>query len=317
MACQSPESVFLSPTPCFEEQRPRSVISNAGEARLTNDVMSLQRRKFVRPLGHIHRDSRLEIQMEKALFRTNIKLLSDIISVKRSTPRSMASTLPMTSYGMPTFRHILSFGDKDRLVNNAEHAKYHNYFSNRVGSEDVRRKGSGIYGGNNSVCSRRYEGTSDVKKMKSAQCDVLGPDFCTDCSRLQRRIKSAQHSKQNFPNIDVHSNSLIAPRKLESLLLSEDNSAMSKRNNALSTVYYDLANIYSGMSKSQVYTETEVYDRVRSAKRQEMNKELEVYTEREPTVESEMVAPPCSRENSDLQELPMPNNMRVTVSFSV
>ena len=224
----------------------------------------------MRPLGYVNANSRLEIQVEKSMFRSNLKLLSDMIMMQR-TAKQTASLYPVTSYGVPQVRQVMSFRDKDRFVNNAEHVKYYNFVSHRVGGEDTPRKGSGRFGGKSvSMCSRRYDMSENRGRMKSAHCDVLGPDFCTDCTQLNKRVKSAKHNKRHFPGIDVHSNSLVAPRRLESLLLSDQNTLVNERNNSLSTVYYDLANIYSGTTKPVAYSEHEIYERV--PKRKETRK---------------------------------------------
>lgn len=275
------------------------------------DMQRRSDRLAVRPLGLVARESRLERHMEKALFRNQVKLLSDLIQARKTqgvsfhdlSPRLVSSRLS---------QHSVTIAEKYKYVNNAFHARYFNTVSQSVLNMAERR----LEGYNPRVvppaCHRQAEARN---RMKSAQCDVFGPKFCSDCTRIKKRVKSAQDQRMYFPNISIQSKAIVAPERVERILRSRERDYFVSPHGGDTTVY-DLSSICKGPDGSgpHVFPESEILNRVRSAKKLEAQREAEIAEK-----DTAPIAPPSSRRNSVTQLPPFPqnNDMRVTVSFAV
>ena len=269
-------------------------------------------RRTVRPLGWVARESRMEQHMEKAMFRHQVKLLSDLIQAKKNqrgipfhdiSPRLMSSRLS---------QHSVTISDKYRNVNNAFHARYYNTVPQSVLNAAERRMEGYPHRVVPPACHRHAEVNN---RMKSAHCVVFGPNFCSDCTRIKKRVKSAQDQRVYFPNISTHSKAIVAPEKVERILLWHERDYFQSP--SYGSAVYDLSSVCKGIDGSgpHVFPESEILERVRSAKKLEAQREAEL-AEKEAAVP---IAPPSSRRNSlsQITHFPQNNDMRVTVSFAV
>jgi hypothetical protein len=279
------------------------------ETTKENPMSRRSDKHHVRPLGMVVRESRLERHMEKALFRNHVKLLSDLIQARKThsapipemTPRLFSSRLS---------NHSITIGEKFKFVNDARHARYFNAVSQTVLNATDRRLENYPLRTVPPSCHRQMEVNN---RMKSAHCDVFGPKFCSDCTRIKKRVKSAQDQRLFFPNISTQSKSLVAPEKLERILLQHERGYFSSPLG--DSAIYDLSSICKGSDGGgpHVFPENEILDRVRSAKKLQLQEVGKVDNEVAP------VAPPSSRRNSisQLSQFPQNNDMRITVSFAV
>ncbi|XP_048771605.2 uncharacterized protein LOC125677539 isoform X2 [Ostrea edulis] len=267
-------------------------------------------RHLVRPLGLVVRESRMERHIEKALFRNQVKLLSDLIQARKTQSAPLPEMTPRL-FSSRLSHHSITIEEKFKYVNNAHHARYFNPVSQTVLNAADRRLENYPLRTVPSSCHRHAEVSN---RMKSAHCDVFGPKFCSDCSRIKKRVKSAQDQKLFFPNISIQSKALVAPEKTERILLQHEGNYFSSPSGD-STVY-DLSSICKGPDGGgpHVFPENEILDRVRSAKRLQVQQEIERADK-----EVAPVAPPSSRRNSisQLSQFPQNSDMRITVSFVV
>ncbi|XP_062596051.1 uncharacterized protein LOC134257449 [Saccostrea cucullata] len=263
----------------------------------------------VRPLGQVARESRLERQMEKALFRNQVKFLSDLIQARKTLGIPYHESYPRISSRLSN--HSITIEEKYKYVNNAFHARYFNTVSQSVLNASDRRLENYPHRVVPPSCHRQME---TGNRMKSAYCDVFGPKLCSDCTRSRKRVKSAQDQRYYFPNIAVHSKALVAPERLEKILLYHERDYFSSPSG--DTTIYDLSSICKGPDGGgpHVFPENEILERVRSGKKLEAQKMIEMGEK-----EIAPIAPPSSRRNS-LTQMPQflqNNEMRVTVSFAV
>ncbi|XP_021360733.1 uncharacterized protein LOC110455113 isoform X2 [Mizuhopecten yessoensis] len=180
-----------------------------------NNRMLLRRRGRTRPLGLVLLDSRLETQVEKAVFQTNLRLLTQMVGSQKNQVFARPNT-PVHEHESPSLQ-----SKEYQIINNATTSCYHNKIRDRVVSAGgERRAGSGSRFGSVPLCSRQSNTGDDLHKCQhKSHCDVLGSYFCTDCTQIRKRSKSAQQQTKNFPNIEVHPRSLVAPEKLDKLLI--------------------------------------------------------------------------------------------------
>ena len=229
-----------------------------------------QRRK--RPLGYYIPESKLELQVQKALFRTNAEIIRDMCEKKiRQKQREMhrepsIPTLPYTNIS-PEVRWLLTRSARMQRVNNAGFSKFCNPVADRVVSANGRRRSKVIsLERERSMCSRVSSAREpDIKKC---QCDVLGPQFCTDCTKLNKKNKLNNEQNKNFPRIEVHTRSLVAPDRVEKLYLSNPKELFYQRKTYKCGCSYDPA---LEITTPLVYTPHEVFQRLRRKKYLEQN----------------------------------------------
>jgi len=186
------------------------------------EIMLSSRRRKVRPLGLVVPESRLEIQVEKAMFKTNIQILNQIVSKQRRPPRYVHPNSPEPMSHAQN-RYLLTTDSEFQKMNNATSSVFHKKIIDRVMSAQAeRRESASNFRRPSSVCPRHEANDDKYARIRNSHCDVLGPYFCTDCIQLRKRSKSAHQQRQNFPRIEVHTRSLIAPERLEKLLINHN-----------------------------------------------------------------------------------------------
>lgn len=275
--------------------------------------MPLTKRKKMRPLGYYIPESRLELQVEKALFKTSMTVLTDLLRQSRMGSESPHPNTPEHQLGLVTARgrQVLSRSEQFDRINNAEYSRYHTPVSDRVVSANANSYNT-LYRRNRPMCGRQYELSSPV--MSCAHCEVLGQYFCTDCTQLRKRIQSAKKQSVNFPNIDVHPRSLIAPVKVERLLSSDQYGIIKKQKFNDTGVSYEEDNIRF-INSPFVYTQNDVYERLRLQHRENGNsvfgKAVKV-AENKPDDALSREVTRLRRELTDIS----PSEMKVTVTFS-
>ncbi|KAK3589362.1 hypothetical protein CHS0354_010007 [Potamilus streckersoni] len=223
-------------------------------------MFSLQRRKQ-RPLGHIVADSQIDQQVEKAMFRTNAKILAEMCMNKKLKPREIIEfqSFQTSASTRPETRWLLTRSATLQRVNNAEFSKYDNRIRDRVVSaDDIRQKRGLFLEKQNSMCNR--ENSFEKSVDSHAHCEVLGPSVCFDCIKARERSNILQEQKVNFPNIEVHPRSLIAPAKIEKMILSYPDEIF---NDDKSYGYGAVLDSRVLFNEPIVYTQNEVYTRLR------------------------------------------------------
>lgn len=272
------------------------------------------RRRQKRPLGYYVPESRLELQLEKALFRTNAEIIREMCEKKiKQKQRELRHDPPIPplpySNLTPEVRWLLTRSARMQRVNNAGFSKFHNPVNNRVVSASGRRgKQSISLQRQRSMCSRiSTPNEADIKKL---QCDVLGPHFCTDCTKLNKKNQLTIQENRNFPRIEVHTRSLVAPDRIEKLYLSNPRELFHQDKSYKCGCAYDPA---LEITTPLVYTPHEVFQRLRRKKylEQTMGK-----AEKEPERQT------AKRNNSPVEQpsfydektLP-PMDLRVSVVF--
>ncbi|KAL3882660.1 hypothetical protein ACJMK2_028978 [Sinanodonta woodiana] len=223
-------------------------------------MFSLQSRKQ-RPLGHIIPDSRIDQQVEKAMFRTNAKILAEMCMNKKLKPREIIEhqSFQTSASSRPETRWLITRSATLQRVNNAEFSKYDNRIRDRVVSaDDVRRKGGLFLERQKSMCNR--ENSFDKSAGSHVHCEVLGPSFCFDCIKVRERRNILQEQNVNFPKIEVNPRSLIAPAKIEKMILSYPDEIF---NDDKSYGYGAVLDARVLFSEPIVYTQNEVYTRLR------------------------------------------------------
>ncbi|VDI48475.1 Hypothetical predicted protein [Mytilus galloprovincialis] len=225
----------------------------------------MSKRFHTRPLGHIVPESRVELQVEKALFKTNMRLLSDMITAGRY-PQSLYSPYYQQEQTHNLQKRLFQTrSERLRKVNDAEYqAKYTTTIQDRVVSADQTRLDTlRLLQYQTTICDRHYR--HDRMTNNNAHCDVLGPYYFTYCIQLKKRKTSAQTHQNNFPNIEVHPRSLVAPDKIDRVLMSREklllNGYMSPVMKPEIQATYD-ENVYL-----PVYTENEIHERLRNSLR--------------------------------------------------
>ena len=210
--------------------------------------------------------------MQKALFRTNAEIIRDmceksIRQKQREMHREAAiPPLPYTNIS-PEVRWLLTRSARMQRVNNAGFSKFRNPVDNRVGSANGRRRSRVMsLERERSMCSR--VSSARERDVKKCQCDVLGPKFCTDCTKVSKKNKLNQENETNFPRIEVHTRSLVAPDRVEKLYLSNPKELFHQQKRYKCGCLYDPT---LEITTPLVYTPHEVFQRLRRKKYLEQN----------------------------------------------
>ncbi|CAG2242902.1 unnamed protein product [Mytilus edulis] len=211
----------------------------------------MSKRFHTRPLGHIVPESRVELQVEKALFKTNMRLLSDMITTERY-PKSLYSPYYQQEQTHNLQKRLFQTrSERLRKVNDAEYqAKYTTTIQDRVVSADQTRLDTlRLLQYQTPICDRHYR--HDRMTNNNAH--------------FKKRKTSAKTHQNNFPNIEVHPRSLVAPDKIDRVLMSREklllNGYMSPVMKPEIQATYD-ENVYL-----PVYTENEIHERLRNSLR--------------------------------------------------
>lgn len=119
----------------------------------------------------------------------------------------------------PEIRWLLTRSARMQRANNAGFSKFRNPVKVRVVSANGRRgQNTMSLERQRSMCNR-YDNT-DVPDHKKLQCDVLGPDSCKDCEEVKSKQTVMKKQRRDFPRIECHTRSLVAPDKVEKLYMS-------------------------------------------------------------------------------------------------
>lgn len=234
------------------------------------------RRRQKRPLGYYIPESRLELQLEKALFRTNAEIIREMCEKKiRQKQKELRHDPPMPPLPYanmtPEVRWLLTRSARMQRVNNAGYSKFHNPVDNRVVSASGRRGRQSLsLQRQRSMCSRIS--SPDQAEIKRLQCDVLGPHFCTDCTKQTKKNQLKLEQNKNFPRIEVHTRSLVAPDRVEKLYLSNPRELFHQEKSYKCGCAYDPA---LEITTPLVYTPHEVFQRLRRKKYLEQTLERE------------------------------------------
>lgn len=271
----------------------------------------MSKRFRTRPLGDIVPESRAELQVEKALFKTNMRLLSDMI-ITGKRPQSLHNPLwTYDSYYTNPQRLFLTRSERLRKVNDAEYqSKFTTEIQERVVSADQTRLDvSRLLQYQTPVCDRHFR--HDPVKIRNAHCDVLGPYYCTDCIKLRKRNTNVRTHQTNFPKIEVHPRSLVAPDKVDRVLMSREKIALngnmsSPFTNSGTPVGYN-ENVYL-----PVYTENEVHERLRNSFRDKSSS----CSPRSPRSPLSSYRGNMFKELSTASSNAPPTQMKVSVTFS-
>ncbi|KAL4232654.1 putative inactive peptidyl-prolyl cis-trans isomerase-like 6 [Mactra antiquata] len=278
-------------------ERPNSEVKVADcERRLfveTNMFSSVKRPR--RPLGHFVPSSRLELQMEKATFRMHSEILRNMCDKKlrnrqlqqmiengdipRPSPVSLinvsehwnAPGISENNTQMPSdVRWLLTRSARMQRANNAGYSKFRNPVKNRVSSAGGRRDKRGVsLERQRSMCSR-YDKV-DISEEQKLQCDVLGADFCTDCTKINSKETVNRQQRKDFPRIEMHTRSLVAPERVEKLYLSHPNILFHQQKKYECGCPVDPR---FEITTPIVYTPHEVFERIRRKKNIERGNEL-------------------------------------------
>lgn len=248
-----------------------------------------------KPLGHFIPSSRLELQMEKATFRMHSEILRNMCDKKLKqrqmqqmiengdVPRlTQVSQLNMSEHWkspgisgnavpIPSeIRWLLTRSARMQRANNAGYSKFRNPVKNRVVSASGRRaKNTMSLERQRSMCNR-FE-TFDVSDEQKLQCDVLGPDFCTDCTKINSKETVIRKQRKDFPRIEVHTRSLVAPERVEKLYLSHPKVLFHQEKKYACGCPVDPR---FEITTPIVYTPHEVFERIRRKKNIERGNEL-------------------------------------------
>lgn len=225
----------------------------------------MSKRFRTRPLGHIIPESRIELQVEKALFKTNMKLLSEMMTTGKR-PQSLQNPVwPADETSNLQGRLFLTRSERLRKVNDAEYqSKFTTTIQDRVVSADQTRLDvTRLFQYQTPLCDRHFR--KDSVKIRHAHCDVLGPYYCSDCIQLRKRKHSAKTHQTNFPDIEVHPRSLVAPEKVDRVLMSREKIALN--GNLSPFAKTDPLSEYNDNVYLPVYTENEVHARLRNSYR--------------------------------------------------
>lgn len=225
-----------------------------------------------RPLGYYIPESKLELQLEKALFRTNAEILREMCEKKiRQKQRELhrepsIPDIPYTNIS-PEVRWLLTRSARMKRVNNAGFSKFRNPVADRVVSANGRRRSQiPFLERQRSMCSR--VSSAHEADIKGCQCDVLGPQFCTDCTKMNQKNKLNIEQNKNFPRIEVHTRSLVAPDRVEKLYLSNPKELFYQQKTYKCGCAYNPA---LEITTPIVYTPHEVFQRLRRRKYLEQN----------------------------------------------
>ena len=287
------------------------------DVTMQHSSMFSPRRQQKRPLGYYVPESRLELQVEKAMFRTNAQIIRDMCEKKikqkqkemQAAPLVQIPSLPFSDLP-PELRWLLTRSARMRRVNNAGYSKFRNPVNNRVVSANGRRGSQAIsLQRQRTMCSRiSTPNEADIKRL---QCDVLGPYFCTDCTKLNKKNKLKVEQNINFPRLEVHTRSLVAPDRVEKLYLSHPKELFHQdRSYKCGCAYNPALEITTPL----VYTPHEVFQRLRTRKYLEKTAER-VERERENT-NTKRNSSPAEKQPSfyDEKTLP-PMDLKVSVVF--
>ena len=256
-------------------------------------------RRFRRPLGYCSPESRLELHAEKALFRHNAQVLRDLCdshaqqrkqrqhlniygdaAISHMLRRPNQNQYASQSHGhferarqepniSPDVRWLLTRSARIQRVNNAGYATFHNRIKDRVVSADGRKKQISLQR-QRSMCGRGDADDRDTpqSRQQRLQCDVLGPNFCTDCTEISEKTKLLRNQMKSFPRIEVHTRSLVAPEKVEKIYMSNPKELFHQEKRYACGCMFDAR---LEITTPIVYTPHEVFERLRKKKQLEMS----------------------------------------------
>ena len=277
----------------------KSPISPADSFNSAIKMFSKVRRQG-RPLGYFYPESRIELQLEKEIFRQNAQVLRDMCDIKLKQRRREAHQyLPIDQFSRnlkfekstvqhnqeqrlqfesinhastiaPEVRWLLTRSARLQRANNAGFSKYNKPVKDCVVSANGKRDTNAMsLERQRSMCSRNEE--YDRSIMQKCQCDILGPPFCSDCTKIKQKVTQKHEQDQQFPRIEVHTRSLVAPERVERLYLSHPEELFHQRKKY--ACGYAVSPEFE-ITTPLVYTPHEIFERIRRKKYIELGNEL-------------------------------------------
>lgn len=253
-------------------------------------------RKQRRPLGYYQPESRLELQVEKATFRMHSQILRNMCDTQQkqrhvqqmiengealhpseqsqlNISKHLANSNMVDSNAQmpPEIRWLLTRSARMQRANNAGFSKFRKPVKVRVASAGGRREQNVLSLERQRSMCNRFDGMG-VSEIQKIQCDVLGPSSCTDCTELNSKDIVLQREKKDFPRLECHTRSLVAPDRVEKLYLSHPNELFHQEN-----IKYacgcDVDPKFE-ITTPIVYTPHEVFERIRRKKNIERGNDL-------------------------------------------
>lgn len=181
-----------------------------------------------------------------------------------------SKTMTNNSSMPPEIRWLLTRSARMQRANNAGFSKFRNPVKVRVVSASGRRgQNTMSLERQRSMCNRFED--SDVSENQKLQCDVLGPDSCRDCAKMKSKQTVMKKQQKDFPRIECHTRSLVAPDKVEKLYMTHPK-----------VLFHQDKRYPCGCSVDPkfeittpiVYTPHEVFERIRRRKNIERGNEL-------------------------------------------
>lgn len=282
-----------------------------------------------RPLGYYVPESRVELQIEKAMFRNHAQVLRNmcdkplkqrhtqqlvaslnLYSPSHKTPFNISKrTTPAqdVSRSMPSeIRWLLTRSAQLQRVNNPGFSKFRKSVKDRVVSaNDIGGQTVLSPEKQRSMCSRYDNYSTSINQR--LQCDVLGPEYCTDCTEMNSKLVIAQQQQRKFPRIEVHTRSLVAPERVEKLYLSNVKAMFNQDTRYACGCPVDPM---FEITTPVVYTPHEIFERIRMKKNIEMGEEL-IRIEQELQRKSNNT--PVPQIYSEKTELPL--DLKVSVTY--
>ncbi|XP_052811421.1 uncharacterized protein LOC128239034 [Mya arenaria] len=244
------------------------------------------KRIHTRKLGQYVPESRIELHAEKVLFRNQSSLLRELCDKQTRHKRrqqfqfsddyrenpTIQSLFQRTSVSQhahaqqshvtgstisPEVRWLLTRSARLQRINNAGYSSFHNRIKDKVVSADGRNREISLVR-QRSMCYRNER--AETPRQQRLQCDVLGPQFCTDCTEIGEKVHIMKKEQEKFPRIEVHTRSLVAPEKVEKMYLSNPKELFhQKKRYACGCTYDPKLEITTPL----VYTPHEVFQRIR------------------------------------------------------
>jgi hypothetical protein len=170
----------------------------------------------------------------------------------------------------PEVRWLLTRSARLQRANNAGYSKYRNPVKVRVSSADGRRQQNPVSLERQRSMCNRFE-SYDTSQNRKLQCDVLGPNLCTDCTEIKSKQVIVAKQRRDFPRLECHTRSLVAPDKVEKLYLTHPKELFHPDKSYACGCRVDPQ---FEISMPIVYTPHEVFERNRRKKNIERGNEL-------------------------------------------
>ena len=226
-----------------------------------NTLMPEAATRRPRPLGFYPALNPRELLYERMDFQEGVRTLNAIVEQSGLSPNRTNTVSPTLLEDRS--RSVCSDRYNPQAMNDANFAKNFNKVATRIASarrNSYERMGTSSSFQETSVCSRfKDRQTTDMRRL---QCEVLGSHLCSDCIRILRLESVIQEKNNMYPHIKVDTRSLVAPRKVQQF------------NSTLPSQFYNdrrtlecgcIVRVDRNFWNPIIYTETNVFDRLRQA----------------------------------------------------